>query len=137
MATMLSAPKIEQISQSTDPKKAIVDAVGDLSRVRVCSDLVLLGTFIRNEMTRGGIIRPRENVNEDEHQGKVGLVLKAGPMAYNDWESPEDSGQAAVPGTWVVYYLMDARQFQINGTPCRMIPYEKIRMVIPDPNMVF
>lgn len=134
---VLSAPKIEQISQSNNPKKAIIDAVGDLGHVHVCSDLVLLGTFIRNEMTRGGIIRPKENVNEDEHQGKVGLVLKAGPIAYADWEDDDTRGQAAELGTWVVYYLMDARQFQINGTPCRMIPYEKIRMVIPDPNMVF
>jgi hypothetical protein len=132
---VLSAPKIEQISQSNNPKKAILEAVGDLSHVRVCSDLVLLGTFIRNERTAGGIIRPKENVNEDEHQGKVGLVLKPGPLAFADWET--DQGANARLHTWVVYYLMDARQLQINGTPCRMIPYEKIRMVIPDPNMVF
>jgi hypothetical protein len=133
----LSAPKIGQISQSSDPKKAILAAIGDISKVRVCADLVLLGTFIRNEMTAGGIIRPKENVNEDEHQGKVGLVLKAGPMAYAEWEDHENQGENAENGIWVVYYLMDARQFQINGTPCRMIPYDKIRMVIPDPNMVF
>lgn len=134
---VLSAPKIEQISQSKNPRQAIIDAVGDLSRLHVCADLVLLGTFIRNERTAGGIIRPKENVQEDEHQGKVGLVLKTGPLAYGDWEEPDARGESARYGKWVVYYTMDARQLQINGTPCRMIPYEKIRMVIPDPNMVF
>ncbi len=134
---VLSAPKIEQISQSTNPKKAILDAVGDISKARVCSDLVLLGTFIRNEKTAGGIIRPRENVQEDEHQGKVGLVLKAGPLAFADWEEKDSKGANAIRGSWVVYHVMDARQIQIHGTPCRLIPYEKIRMVIDDPNMVF
>lgn len=134
---VLSAPKIEQISQSDNPKKAILAALGDISKARVCSDLVLLGTFIRNEKTAGGIIRPKENVAEDEHQGKVGLVLKAGPLAYADWEESNSKGANAETGTWVVYHVMDARQIQINGTPCRLIPYEKIRMVVDDPNMVF
>lgn len=137
MSMVLSAPKIEQIAQSNDPKQAILKAVGDLSNVRVCGDLVLLGTHIRPEKTSGGIIRPRENVQEDEHQGKVGLVLKAGPLAYADWEDAEGAGQNAVPGTWVMYAIKDALPFQFNGTACRLIPYEKIRMVTPDPMLVF
>ncbi len=134
---VLSASKIEQISQAADPKAAIIAAVGDISKARVCTDLVLLGTFIRNEKTAGGIIRPKENVEEDEHQGKVGLVLKYGPLAYGDWEEGEFRGENARLHTWVVYAIKDAWPVQINGTPCRFIPYEKIRMVTPTPEMVF
>ena len=93
--SVASASKIEQISQSSDPRAAIIKAVGDLSGARVTADLVLLGTYIRNEKTAGGIIRPQENLKEDEYQGKVGLVLKKGPLAYADWEDDDARGQSA------------------------------------------
>jgi hypothetical protein len=137
MSLVLSANKIEQISQSSDPKAAIIKAVGDLSKVKVAADLVLLGTYIRNEKTAGGIIRPLDTLKEDEYQGKVGLVLKAGPLAYADWESDEERGQAAELHTWVVYSIKDAWPVQLNGTACRFIPYDKLRMQIPEPSMVF
>jgi hypothetical protein len=132
-----SASKIGQISQADDPKQAIIKAVGDLGKARVCNDLVLLGTYIRNEKTAGGIIRPLEAVVEDEYQGKVGLVLKPGPLAFSDWEEDDSKGANAEPFTWVVYAIKDSWPVQINGTPCRLIPYDKIRMTIPDPTMVF
>jgi len=135
--TVASASKIEQISRSDDPKRAIIEAVGDLSGTKVAADLVLLGTFIRNEKTSGGIIRPKEVLQEDEYQGKVGLVLKAGPMAYGDWEAEGDVGKMAEAHTWVVYAIKDAWPVQINGTACRFIPYDKIRMQVPKPDMVF
>lgn len=132
-----SASKIEMISQAADPKQAIIKAVGDISGLKVGSDLVLLGTYIRNEMTAGGIIRPVDNVKEDEYQGKVGLVLKVGPIASGDWEDAAASGEMAKLHTWVVYQIKDAWPVQINGTACRFIPYDKIRASIPDPSMVF
>lgn len=135
--TVLSASKIEQISQASDPMAAIIKAVGDISKLKVASDLVLLGTYIRNEKTAGGIIRPHDVLKEDEYQGKVGLVLKAGPMAYGDWEDDELRGHLAKLHTWVVYQIKDAWPVQINGTACRFVPYEKIRAQIPNPSMVF
>jgi hypothetical protein len=141
--SVLSASKIAQISQSNDPRAAIITAVGDLSGVKVAADLVLLGTYIRNEKTAGGIIRPTEVLKEDEYQGKVGLVLKAGPIAYANWETDmEDTGdveagEMAKLHTWVVYQIKDAWPMQINGTACRVIAYDKIRMQIPNPSMVF
>src|SRR6266702_1858028 len=98
-----SASKIEQISQASDPKAAIIKAAGDLSGATVAGDLVLVGTYIRNERTAGGIIRPVDVVKEDEYQGKAGLVLKTGPLAYADWEEDNSKGQSANLHTWVVY----------------------------------
>jgi hypothetical protein len=125
------------ISQSDNPKKAIIEAVGDLSGCKVAADLVLLGTYIRNERTAGGILLPTENLKEDEYQGKVGLVLKAGPMAFGDWEPEGEVGKMAELHTWVVYAIKDAWPVQINGTACRFVPYDKIRMQTPNPAMVF
>lgn len=128
------ALKAAEIAQATDPKSGILKAVGNLAAVEVLSDLVLLGTFIRNEKIRG-LIRP--DVVEDEHQGKVGLVLKAGPYACGEWEDDEHRGENAIPGTWVVFRIGDAWPFQLNGTPVRLVPYDKLRMRIPDPNLIY
>lgn len=132
-----SATTIEQISRAADPMQAIIKAVGDLSGTKVAADLVLLGTYIRNEKTAGGIIRPTETLKEDEYQGKVGLVLRNGPLAYGDWEGEGERGQMAQLHTWVVYAIKDAWPVQINGTACRFIPYDKIRMQVSNPAMVF
>src|SRR5262249_1573941 len=123
-----------EIAQADDPRAGIVKAIGNLDSVEVYADLVLLGTYIRNEKIRG-IIRP--DVAEDEHQGKVGLVLKCGPLAHADWEDEWDKGTNAEVGTWVVYHIKDAWQLQVNGTPCRLVPYEKLRMRVDDPKVVY
>jgi|SRR5579883_598954 co-chaperonin GroES (HSP10) len=133
--SIASAKKIEVIAQAKDPKQAIFDAVGDLTGVEVFSDLVLVGTFIRNEKTAGGIIMPTSHLQEDEFQGKVGLVLKSGPLAWLDGEN--EPGSNARPGTWVVYAIKDGWPVQINGTACRFVPYEKLRARVADPKAVF
>lgn len=132
-----SATKIEQISRGKDPKRAIIDAIGDVRGVDVLSDLVLVGTFIRNEKTKAGLILPKEYLQEDEYQGKVGLVLKAGPLAYGDWEEEEERGQNAKLCSWVVFAIKDTWPFQLNQVACRVVPYDKIRMRVSDPTMVF
>ena len=133
--TVLSAPKLELLAQAKDPKQGIIDAIGDLSGVDVLSDLVLVGTYIRNEKTAGGIIRPKENIAEDEHQGKCGLVLKTGPLAYLDGE--DDPGDNARIHSWVVYTIGNVWKLQINGVPCALVPYEKLRMRVREPSGVF
>lgn len=135
--SIASAKKIEAISRSADPKQAILEAVGDLTKIDVFSDLVLLGTYIRNEKTVGGIILPTDNLREDEYQGKVGLVLKTGPYAYGDWEDEDRRGENAKPGTWVAYQVKDRWPFQIDGAPVCLVPYERLRVRIPDPTLVF
>lgn len=128
------APKITEIAQAGDPKAAILKAVGDLRHYEVLSDLVLVGTFIRNEKIRGLI---RLDVAEDEHQGKVGLVLKTGAYAYGDWEPEARRGDNAVPGTWVVFQGKDAWPLQINGAPVRLVPYQRLRMRVADPYKIY
>lgn len=134
---VVSALKISGISQAKNVRQAIIDSAGDLSRENILGDLVLVGTYIRPEKTEGGIFRPDSNIAEDEYQGKVGLVLKSGPLAYADWEDNDHKGENAKPGSWVVYSVKDGWAITINGTPCRLVPYDKLRMKISDPSVVF
>lgn len=132
-----SAAKIQQISQSDNPKLAIIKAVGDLSKVEVMFDLVLVGVYIRPEKTAGGIIRPDSNVGEDEWQGICGLVLKKGPTAFVDDEYTKYDGQDIAVGDWIVFTVGDAKSIRFNGAPCRYLRANQIRMKIPTPEMVF
>jgi co-chaperonin GroES (HSP10) len=129
MAMVKSATVVE-LSQA-DPKlaKAIyIQKVGDLSKEVVLYDLVLVATYFRPERTQGGIIRPDDNIREDEYQGKVGLVLKLG----------EDISQPRCePGDWVVYSIKDGWAVTINGVPCRLVPHDRIRMKTTTPTLVF
>lgn len=132
-----SAPKILQISQAKDQRQAIIDAVGDLAGIDVFSDMVLIGTYIEPEKTAGGIYRPVEVLQESEHQGKVGLVLKKGPIAYGDWEDDVSLGKNATLHTWVVYQASNTWKFQLNGVACSIVPYERLRFRVDDPTKVF
>ena len=132
-----SAPKILEISQAKDQRQAIIDAVGDLSGIDVFSDLVLVGTHIQPEKTSGGIYRPTEILQESEHQGKVGLVLKVGPIAYGDWESDENLGKNATLHTWVVYQAANTWKMQLNGVACSVVPYERLKLRVDDPMKVY
>lgn len=133
-----SATKIEQISQATDKRKGIVDAVGDLAGVELFTDLVLIGTYIRDEKRASGLILPQDTLKEDEFQGKVGLVLKRGPHAVIEYQDgSDDGGENAKEGSWVVFAIKDTWPLQINGVACRVVPYNKIRMRVDDPRMVF
>lgn len=129
--------KIQAMSQASDPKQAVLSAVGDLSKVEVFSGWILLGTYIRPEKTASGIYRPQSNVEEDAYQGKVGLVLKKGPLAFVDDDSHDFAGQDVSEGEWVAYYVNDTRAITINGAPCRLIQDTRIIMKIENPGVVF
>lgn len=136
MSVVVPHKAIGRIATSDDPRQAIFDVIGDLSGVEVLGDRVLIGTFIRNEKTKGGIIRPDINVQEDIWQGKAGLVLKLGPDAFKDTPDYTFSREVKV-GEWCVYQVGDAWSININNCPCRLVRDVNIRMVVQDPNIVF
>lgn len=103
-----------------DPKEKLLAAVGDVSGVDIFHNQVLVAVYIAPEKTKGGIIRPQQNVDEDKYQGKVGLVIKLGPRAFisdDKWSWPEDMGE----GDWVFYRISDTVGVTINGQTCRII----------------
>jgi len=137
MALASSSRVIELISNSKNPKMDILKHIGDLSNVNVKFNMVLMATYIRPAKTAGGIIRPDMNVGEDEWQGKVGLVLKLGSMAYVDDADTQFEGEKVSEGDWAVYKIGDTWSININGYPCRMIKDSSIKMTVTDPNIVF
>ena len=137
MSVVVPHRAIERVSLATDPKAEIFDIVGDLSGVRLMGDTVLLGTYIRPGKTKGGIIRPDDNVAEDVWQGKVGLVLKLGPDAFEDTPDYAFNGQKVAIGEWCIYKVGDAWSLNVSGYPCRLVRDVSIRLKVDDPGIVF
>jgi len=104
--------------------------VGDLGNFDIFHNQILVVTYVRPEKTAGGIIRPGVNVQEDEYQGKVGLVVKVGPTAFLDTEDEDFQGQNVEVGDWVVFRVGDGWQLTIRDTACRILSDRTIRMRI-------
>lgn len=103
-----------------DPRQKLLDELGDLNGVEILHNLVLCAVYIAPEKTKGGIIRPYQNVEEDKFQGKVGLIVKCGPRAFESdakWQWPEDMGV----GDWVFYRVSDTGPMTVNGQTCRLM----------------
>ena len=134
---VVSARKTAQLSLAADPKQALMEAVGDLSNFDIFHNQILVVTYVRPEKTAGGIIRPGVNVQEDEYQGKVGLVVKVGPTAFLDTEDENFQGQNVEVGDWVVFRVGDGWQLTIRDTACRILSDRTIRMRIKDPGDIY
>ena len=137
MSVVTPYKAIEQISQATDQRQAIVDAVGDLSDIEIIGDLVLLGIYISKEKTKGGIILPTATKAEDVWQGKVGLVLKWGPDAFVDSDTGSPFEQNIGVGEWGVFKVGDAWSLNIRGVPCKLVRDTSLRMKVKDPSIIF
>ena len=121
---VISSRKIVELAQAADPKSALIKGVGDISKVEILGHNLFVATYIRPEKTKGGVLRPEENIREDEFQGNIGLVLKTGE---------EITGEE---GKWVLFGYNDGLRFRYNDVPCRIISIERIRAIVPDPTKV-
>jgi co-chaperonin GroES (HSP10) len=121
-----------------DPRDVIWDAVGDdLAKVEPFNQQVLIATYIRPAThMASGLEIPKEAVDEDRYQGKVGMVLKKGPRAFVDDGPVKFYGQDVEPGDWVVYRSSDGLKGMIGDREVRFIADVYIRAKIDHPDAV-
>ena len=127
---------IYELSQAKDVKAAIIEKIGDLSKMPLAGARVLLGIYIAPEKTKGGIILTDTTKKEDIYQGTVGLVLAKGPIAFKDDAVNKFGGFDPSVGQWVTYNAGDAKRVQINGVDCRYIEDSLIQQIVPDPAVI-
>jgi co-chaperonin GroES (HSP10) len=124
-----------------DPKKVILDRVSAaVEKIELGGNKILIAVAPQPTVTRGGIIRPDSNRDEQRWQGKVGLVLKLGKTACKyafDFSQYEWEGLDLKPGDWVFFQKSDARERGIAGIPCATIKDYMIEGRIPDPELVW
>jgi len=131
---VVTSKKLVEISQAANPKLGLINALGDISGITVLRDQVLIAVYIRPEKTPGGVYRPVDNIKEDELQGKVGLIVKAGLEAT---EYGDDTPPSCGVGDWVVFTTNQGAAMTVNGVACRLVAYSLLRMKVSSPDMVF
>lgn len=97
---------------------------------------VLVAIWVRPNITAGGIHLTDNYKDEDVFQGKVGLILKMGPMAFQDDETHKWPIKPKI-GDWVTYRVSDGWPFMLVDQPCRIINERAIRLVLNRPDVVY
>ena len=143
---------LREIAQaaSYDPSKALLDAAGDLSSYEVFHNYVLVATYVAPDRIMqgfeaiGGLIKTDRNVDEDRFQGKIGLVLKVGPLAFKEDSRTKFGGVSVEVGDWVMYRPSDGMELFIkdrrsanDGLPCRLIEDVFIKGAVSDPSLIY
>ena len=125
------------MSHIEDPANEIRKRIGDISKIEVLHNQILVGVYIRPEKTKGGILLTPQTRDEDRYQGKAGLVLKKGPLAFVDDDNNKFHGQNVDVGDWVFYRVSDGFPLVFNGTLCRLLEEVHVKGKIPSPDVVF
>lgn len=125
------------MSHAVDPADELRKKVGDISKIDILHNQILVAVYIRPEKTKSGIILADQTRNEDRYQGKAGLVLKKGPLAFVDDDTNKFHGQNVEVGDWVFYRVSDGFSVIINGTLCRLLEEVHVKGKIPAPDVVF
>ncbi len=120
-----------------DPRQTITDKVGDISKIQVTYSQVLIGIYMRPTKTASGIYLSDQTIDEDKYQGKVGLVLKKGPLAFKNTDAVDFHGFEVEEGDWVVIRPSDGWAISIHGQDCRMVSDAGIRMVVDAPDAIW
>jgi hypothetical protein len=129
--------KIEMLADAQDQRRTMFELVGDLSKVKVMGNRVLVGIYIEPSK-KGNLWLGKETLKESVYQGTVGMVLKMGEQAFKD--DPENKvffhGDCASQGEYVAFRAGDAKRCQINGLDCRFVEDTLIDMIVDDPGIV-
>lgn len=137
---------------NADPRKTLLDRVGDTLDYEVFHNLVLVVTYIKpSKMMKGANGEDVEfhftdkTLAEDRFQGKVGMVAKLGPMAFKDDSHTQFGGLIVEPGDWVMYrpsdgielFIRDRSGTDSDGLPCRLIEDTAIKGRISSPTLIY
>ena len=125
------------MDHAVDPKHAIIEKIGDISGFDVYQNQVLCAVYIRPEKTKSGLYMTDANRDEDKIQGKIGLVLKLGPVAFDDDSGKWFEGVNVDLQDWIVFRPSDGWPVTVNGVLCRMINDNNVRGKVSHPDMVW
>jgi hypothetical protein len=144
--------KLREISEASvkDPRQALIDAVGDTSGIEVFHNLVLIATYVAPPKILKGpqgedvpFYLTDRGQQEDRFQGKCGLVLKMGPLAFKDDGVVKFGGVDLKVGDWVLVRPSDGLEmFKVDatkmaGTSCRLFEDAHIKGRLADPALVW
>jgi len=121
-----------------DPREALLASLGDISKIELFNNQVLVAIYVRPEKTKSGLYIPESNRDEDRFQSKIGLLLKAGPQAFHDPEGKWFDGQVFTEKEdWLIVRPSDGWALQINKVNCRIFDDISVRGRVPSPDYIW
>lgn len=161
MSKRINLQEYAQDKQCATPEglkaKLLADLGPHLETITLQRNRCLVATYVRPNVTAGGIIIPERNQDEDRWQSTVGLLLLRGPVAF-DFEEVQDRAaeldrdgrtqfearyraerEFAIPqlGDWVMYRASETYEVGINGVSCRYINDDCIVASITNPAIIW
>lgn len=124
------------MQHDVDPKKELLGKLGDLEGFEIFGPQILVATYVRPKVTRGGIALPDSVRREDEYQGKVGLVIAMGPTAWKEDGKVDFGGKRCKVGDWIIYSINDGLPMKIKDVHCRLIDDVLVRGVVTRPDFL-
>ena len=134
--------RLQHMNHEKDPKQVIWDALGELPKDIVAKNQVLVAVYERPEMTSKGLILTAKTLEEDRYQGKVGLVVKKGELAFKDDAKYKFGGFNPSVGDWVHFRAVDGSPFIFNdgstdGKLCRIFDDTDINGILDQPDKIY
>lgn len=126
-----------KMTHAVDPKVDIFESVGDVNKFELFNNQLLVAIYVRPQRTASGIFLTDNTVDEDKFQGKVGLVVKLGPDAFEDETGKWFKDVKINIGDWVVFRPSDGWAISVNGKSCRILDDVAVRGRIQEPDMVW
>lgn len=121
-----------------DPKAALLDSLKPfLPSVRVLGARVLVAVYVRPNMTKSGLFLTAKTTDEDRYQGKVGLVLAMGPIAFEDDASHRFGTVKPKVGDWVVLSVGDTFAFEMGERRMRSVEDVDVHLIIDNPDAIW
>lgn len=130
---------VMQMQHYVDPVEEIQERIGDLSEIIVPFNKLLVGIYMRPNLTKSGIVLPDQVRDEDRYQGKAGVILKKGPMAFKDDDHVKFHGLNPDVGDWIAFRPSNGMKIDIRSKDghCILLSDTQVELVIPAPDMVF
>ncbi len=125
------------MDHSVDPKKQLIESIGDLSNFQIFNNQILVAVYIRPDKTKGGIYLTDKMRDEDRYQGKVGLIMAMGPTAFVDDSQSWFKGVSIDIHDWVIFRPSDGWSLEYNGVLCRILDDTVVRGKIDRPDRIF
>jgi co-chaperonin GroES (HSP10) len=126
-----------QMVHARDPREELwLDVEPYLADITVLGARVLVAVYVRPEQTKSGILLPAQTRHEDVYQGKVGLVLKCGPLAFQDDATHRFGNQVPTVGDWVVFSVGDTFGMELGKRRCRTVEDVDVHLIINRPDIL-
>ena len=125
------------MAHEADPKKELLKQVGNLNGIEIFNNQVLVAVYVRPEKTAGGIVLPDKHRDEDRNQGKIGLLIKKGPLAFVEEQKQWFAGAEIGLHDWILFRPSDGWAVTINGVRCRVLDDTYVRGKVAQPDQIW